>query len=262
MKHILKTQDINGYTLFESLYPSELKQPRHTHSLASFSFVLAGSYIENCGGQTSTRTSSTLIFHPPQEAHAVDYQSEVRILSVQLDLQRFAQIREHSIILDESSICRSETVAWLGKRIHQEFRRMDSFSWLSIEGLVLELLAEASRSRIGAGEKSIPRWLAEAKDFLHDNFSESIVLDEVVKIAGVHPVHLSRVFRRTFGCTIGEYVRRLRVESAARQVSLTDAPLGEIAHAAGFSDHSHFNRIFRSIYGLTPNQYRHFSRRS
>lgn len=262
MKHILKKHQINGYTLFETLYPSKLKQPLHTHTLASFSFVLTGSYIENYGRQTSTRLPATIIFHPLQESHAVDYVSAARILSVQFDFKRFAQIREHSIILDESSSRRSETVAWLGNRIHREFRRMDSFSSLAIEGLVLELLAEASRRKSGTDEKSISRWLMQAKDFLHDNFAESFVLEDVAKIADVHAVHLSRVFRTTFGCTVGEYVRRLRVEFAARQISLTDTPLGEIAHAAGFADHSHFNRTFKSFYGFTPNQYRQFSRRS
>jgi len=262
MKHILKKHEINGYTLFEALYPSNLKQPRHTHTLASFSFVLAGSYFENYGRQTSTRTSSTVIFHPPQESHAVGFESDVRILSVQFDFKRFAQIREHSIILDESSSCHSETIAWLGNRIHREFRRMDSFSLLSIEGLVLELLAEASRSRISTDEKGVPLYLLEVKDFLHDNFAESFILEDVVKIAGVHVVHLSRVFRKTFGCTIGEYVRRLRVEFAARQILRTNASLGEIAHAAGFSDQSHFNKTFRNFYGFRPAEYRRVAGRS
>jgi AraC family transcriptional regulator len=261
MDYILKKHEINGCWVFEALYPPKLKQLRHTHLLATFSFVLSGSYLEEYGRQTSVRKSSTVIFHPPHESHAVSYESDVRILSVHFDFKRFAQLREHSIILDESSICRSETVAWLGRQIHREFRGMDSFSSLSIEGLVLELLAESSRSRFGTDEKSVPLYLLNVKDFLHDNFAESFLLEDVVKIAGVHPVHLSRIFRKKFGCTIGEYVRRLRVEFAARQILLSDAPLGEIAHAAGFFDHSHFNRTFKSFYGLTPNQYRQSSRR-
>lgn len=258
---IFKEQPTNDYTLFESLYPLGLKHHRHTHKLASFSFILAGNYIEDYGRRTFTRSPSTVIFHPPEESHAVRFESDVRILSVHLDFKRLKQIREHSIILDESSSCRSETVAWLGNRIHREFKRMDSFSRLSIEGLVLELLAEASRSRIGADEKNIPRWLTQAKDFLHDNFTESLVLADVVKVAGVHPVHLSRVFRQKFGCTIGEYVRRLRVEFARRQICETDANLTEIAPAAGFADLSHFSRTFKEYFGLTPSEYKKISRR-
>jgi len=260
--NIVKNKTIAEFKLTETAYDAGLQIPAHSHDFAYFCFVLRGDFNERCERQTRACSPFSLIFHPPQESHAVDFENDVRILSVQFDFNRYAQIRELSTILDESLSHRSETIAWLGNRIHREFRRMDSFSGLSIEGLVLELLAEASRCKVGTDEKSIPRWLVQAKDFLHDNFAESFVFGDVAKIADVHAVHLSRVFRKTFGCTIGEYVRRLRVEFAARQISLTDEPLGEIAYAAGFADHSHFNRTFKSFYGLTPNQYRQFSRRS
>lgn len=262
MKYTLKKHEINGYKLFESLYPSKLKQPRHTHTAASFSFVLAGNYIESYGRQTSKRSPFTLILHPPQESHAVEYENDVRILSVQFDLKKFAQMLDRSIILGGSSSYHSETVACLGNRIHREFRRMDSFSWLAIEGLVLELVAEASRGRIVMDEKGIPQWLAEAKDFLHDNFTESFVLEDIARTVGVHAVHLSRVFRKKFGCTIGEYVRGLRVEFAARQLLQADASIGEIAHEAGFADQSHLNKTFKNRYGILPAEYRRISPRS
>ena len=259
--HIVKEQELNGFMLSEVVYPARLKQPRHTHEFASFSFVLAGSYVENYERRGQTRQPSTVIFHPPQESHSVDFQSEaVRILSVQLDFKRLSHIREHSIILDSSSICRTETTAWLGNRIYREFCRMDALSLLTIEGLVLEILAEASRDKITSPERKPPRWLEQAKDFLHAHFSESIVLENIAHTVGVHPVHLTRVFRQNYGCTIGEYVRRQRVEFASRQISKTDSPLSEIAHAAGFSDQSHLNKTFKNTYGFTPSEYRKISR--
>lgn len=259
----LKKQKTEAFKITESLYPPKLKQSRHTHAAASLSFVLSGNYLENFDKQTHSRQPSTLIFHPPEESHSVDYGNEaVRILNVQFSFEKLAYLREQSALLDSSTSCRTETIAWLGNRIYQEHKRADTVSALAIEGLVLEIFAEAARNRISAGEKNLPHWLTEAREFLHDNFTEPFVLEDVVKIAGVHPVHLSRVYRKKFGCTIGEYVRRLRVEYASRQISQTRLPLGEIAHAAGFADHSHFNRTFKSFYGLTPNQYRQFSRRS
>ena len=118
-KHILKKHQIAGFTLAETLYPPKLKQPRHTHQLASFSFVLAGDYVENYGRQSPTRQPSTIIFHPPQESHAVDFQDKtVRTLNVYFDFERLAYIREHSIILDSSASGRTEKIACLGHRIH------------------------------------------------------------------------------------------------------------------------------------------------
>jgi AraC family transcriptional regulator len=262
-RNIVKEQRLDGFALSEAVYPARLRQPCHRHEFASFSFVLAGSYIENYDRRAQTRKPATVIFHPPHESHSVDFQSEtVRILNVQIDFKRLAHIRRHSVILDSSSICRTETTAWLGNRIYREFYRADELSWLSIEGLILEILAEASRDKINSSdaERKAPPWLERAKDFLHAQFSESIVLENLAQAAGVHPVHLTRVFRQNYGCTVGEYVRRLRVEFACRQISKTDASLSEIAHAAGFSDQSHLNKTFKNIYGLTPAEYRKISR--
>ena len=154
MTHLQKKHSINGFMLSESLYPPRLRQPRHTHSEPSFSFVLAGNYIENYGRQTQTRQPSTVVFHPPQESHAVDFQSGARILSVRFDSERFAYIRSRSIVLDASASLQTETIAWLGNKIYQEFRRMDSASALAIEGLIFETLAEAVRSKVSTAEKN------------------------------------------------------------------------------------------------------------
>jgi len=260
MTHIQKIHSINGFMVSEALYPPRLKQPRHTHSDASFSFVLAGNYIENYGSQTQTRQPSTIVFHPPLESHAVDFQSGARILSVQFDSVRFACIRERSAVLDASASSQTEAIAWLGNKIYQEFRQMDTASVLAIEGLIFEILAEAARSKVSAFEKKSPRWLEQVKDFLHANFSESIALEAVAEIADVHPVHLARVFRRKHNCTIGEYVRRLRVEFARQRISASNDSFIEIALTAGFSDQSHFVRIFKNHLGVTPGEYRKISR--
>ncbi len=247
-----QTDDLN---LCEVIYAPTLVQPLHTHKFASFSFVLNGNYAERINRRTYSRRASTVIFHPPEESHAVEFENDVRILSVEFNFEKLSKIRQHSVIFDDSASCRSEKTNFLGLKIYQEFCRMDAFSMLALEGLILELLAEASRCRIG-GEKNIPLWLGQTKEFLHENFTESFTLEEIAKTANVHPVHLSRVFREKFGCTIGEYVRRLRVGFAARQISATETPLSEIALAAGFADQSHLNKTFKNAYGLTPAQYR------
>lgn len=260
MKHTLKSRELGGIGIFESLYPAKLRQPRHTHALASFSFVLAGSYLEIYGSQSKTRHPSTIVFHPPQEAHAVEYQSDpVRILSVQMDARRLSYLRERSIVFDSRVSGRTETIAWLGQRLYQEFHHADDVSQLALEGLVFEVLAEAARAQAALRETA-PRWLRQAEDFLHDNFTEAFHFDDVARAAGVHPVHLSRVFRNKNGCTIGEYVRRLRLDYAAKQIVATDTLLGEIAIAAGFADQSHLTKTFKARFGITPSDYRRLHR--
>ncbi|HSK73465.1 MAG TPA: AraC family ligand binding domain-containing protein, partial [Pyrinomonadaceae bacterium] len=175
-----KTDDLN---LHEIIYPPTLVQPRHTHKFASFSFVLKGNYAESLNRRTYSRQASTIVFHPPEESHAVEFENDVRILSVEFSFEKLSKIRQHSVIFDDSVVCRSEKTNFLGNKIYREFCRMDSFSMLALEGLILELLAEASRSKIGANEKNIPRWLTQTEDFLRENFTESLALEEIAKFA-------------------------------------------------------------------------------
>jgi AraC family transcriptional regulator len=133
---------------------------------------------------------------------------------------------------------------------------------LAMEGLVLELLAETARSKDGVKKRRSPNWLAQVRELLHDRFPERLILDEIAGAVGVHPVHLCRVFRQQYRCTVGDYVRKLRLDFASRQLATSSASLAEIAFAAGFSDQSHFTKAFRRASGMTPVEWRcHFRSR-
>jgi AraC-like DNA-binding protein len=72
--------------------------------------------------------------------------------------------------------------------------------------------------------------------------------------------HLARAFREHYGCSIGEYVRRLRIEAACEELSRANKPLSAIAAAAGFYDQAHFTNVFKAHVGVTPGQFRAFRR--
>jgi AraC family transcriptional regulator len=72
----------------------------------------------------------------------------------------------------------------------------------------------------------------------------------------VDPATLARGFRRAFDCTVGDRIRRLRVEHATRALTETTDPLSLIALNAGFYDQPHFTNVFRRYMGMTPAEYR------
>ena len=247
---MIRTRDLFHARVNEVFYSGGMRQDRHRHERASFSFVASGRYEECIGRQAHSRTTSTLIYHPAGERHAVAFDSDTRIISI--------EFRGHpmSDSLDRSLSHRSALVAWLGSRLERELTRFDTASDLAIDGLISEMLAEGSRAKVLSADKRSSAWLARATDFLHDNFTNALSLDEVADTAGVHSAHLSRVFRQKMGCTVGEYVRRLRFEFACQQILSTERRLCEVALDAGFADQSHFNRIFRSRMGIAPDAYR------
>jgi len=81
-------------------------------------------------------------------------------------------------------------------------------------------------------------------------------LADVARIAEVHPMHLAKLFRKRFGYSMGEYLRRQRIAWACAQLSRSTGTISRIAVDAGFADHAHFTRTFRRITGCSPSWYR------
>jgi len=123
------------------------------------------------------------------------------------------------------------------------------------------MLAEVSRCQVKVSNSQPPRWLGQALDLLREQYSEPLTVGHIATSVGVHPVYLARGFRRFCRCTIGEYIRQLRIEHACRELCSSDISLAAIASDAGFSDQSHFSRTFKRFMDMTPAQYRRaFSR--
>lgn len=254
---ILRTRNVAGLTLTEIAYPPGFRVRRHSHELSQLCFVREGTFSEFYGRKSREVKPLTLIARPCDEAHAHRFHNAgARCFVIEIGSESLRRVREYSPVLDDSAEFQSGLLAWLATRLYKEFHREDEASSLAIEGLTLEMLSEMSRRPMRVSQRKPPRWLEHAREFLHSHFSEPMTLGEVAKAAGTHPTHLARVFRQYYHCTIGEYVRRLRIEFACREASLTEASLMEIALAAGFYDQSHFSRTFKQIVGLTPGQYR------
>ncbi|HJQ67863.1 MAG TPA: AraC family transcriptional regulator [Blastocatellia bacterium] len=258
---LLKRDELGGFVLTEYSYPPELRIAKHLHEQAYFCIVLQGNYTENYGKGVRTCEQRTVTFHPAGEAHSDHFHREGgRIFSVEIDPLWVERVGELSPIFDHGDRFCGGLMASLVVRIYNEFHEIDAASRLAIEGLSLEVIAEALRRQSRSTERKAPRWLEKARELLHDQFSEHHSVSQIADSVGVHPVHLVREFRRHYHQTVCEYLRRLRVEYACRRLSDTDTPLIDIALAAGFSQQSHFTKTFKKLTGVTPNQYRASSR--
>jgi AraC family transcriptional regulator len=255
----LSSREIAGFRLVETVYPSGLKMPAHSHDPAFFSFVLGGAYTERCGKLVRTCVPSLLIFHPPDGSHAVAFHNaDVRIFRVEIKPQRLEHVREHCTrLMDSSKDFRGGLAACLALRLYREFQHEDEFSPLVVEGLALELVAEAARNVARQGsERAKPGWLEQAREILHEQYCDAPTLSRLAEEVGVHPIYLARSFRKHYHCTVGEYVRRLRIETACREIAASGKALSEIATASGFYDQSHFSNAFKRYTGMTPAEFR------
>jgi AraC family transcriptional regulator len=144
----------------------------------------------------------------------------------------------------------------VGRRIEAELLHPDPFSAMALEGLALELLTQSARVRDGAPTRVPPVWLKRAEEMIRSRFTEPLSVADVARECSVHPTHLARVFRRHHRSSLGEFLRRCRLEWAADQLASSRDPIALIAVRAGFSDQSHFTNRFREQMGATPGQWR------
>ncbi len=251
----------SGLTLSESVYPAGLKMSNHLHEPAYISLVLKGAYTETFGKDARTCMPATMIFHPPHESHAVDFHNaEVRILRVEIESRWLERTRQCGALPERSTDFHGGLLSSLGARLCAEFHLSDACSVLAIEGLMLEIIAEVSRGHTRKLDRNPPGWLELAREILRESVSAPPSLEALAGTVGVHPVYLARQFRKRYNCTIGEYLRQLRIEAACREMSDPDVPLSLVAANAGFYDQSHFANTFKRHTGMTPTQYRAITR--
>lgn len=93
-------------------------------------------------------------------------------------------------------------------------------------------------------------------DFVANNFSQPIQIEDLARQAGLSAAHFSRLFKRTIGDTPHQFLMRYRVERAAELLANPAHPMIDIALACGFADQPHFTRVFKDIRGVTPKAWR------
>lgn len=106
-------------------------------------------------------------------------------------------------------------------------------------------------------QKKTPDWVKELKQIIQDQVDTNLNLTDISKSLDINPSYLSREFSKHFNnLSFGEYIRKLRIEKAIELINTNTYSLTEIAYLTGFSDQSHFTRIFKQHAGKSPSAYR------
>lgn len=247
---------VPGWILGRSDYPTRLTQARHGHAPAYFSLVVRGAYDETIARKERRCTPGDLLFHPAEEEHSVAFLDRpTSILRLELDSELVSRLPFDPGVMRRPLHLTSGRVPAIARRIDTELRRADRVSPLAIEGLALELLAEAFRSDESTGRQA-PQWLVRARDIVECCYRDGLTVSSIAEQAGAHRATLARAFRQHYQQSVAEYVRTLRIRDACRALTESDRSLAEIAAEAGFCDQAHFTRVFRRLIGIPPGQFR------
>ncbi|HUF65431.1 MAG TPA: AraC family transcriptional regulator [Gemmatimonadaceae bacterium] len=257
------TQSVRGCAVTFVWFPPGAVLEPHVHDRPTLAVILTGGFDLVFANPVFGRTrlecpSGTILTQPAGEKHT-NLIGAAGAQGVVLEPDAAAGILPEQCLvpLDSVNHFRDGPIACAARRVALEMAAPDDLTPLAVEGLVLDMLAHAGRlHEDGFAFKEPPAWLRVATETVHERFRESLRIEEIAGVAGVHPAHFACVFRRAHRMPLADYMRRLRVDWAAEQLIVTRRPISWIAAEAGFADQAHLTRWFGRMMGATPAAYR------
>jgi len=247
-----RTRAWGGLRAFEAVYEPRASLPMHEHSAPFFTYVLRGEYLERTPRNDRECRRGSVILHPPCDAHANAVGPRG---TMSLNVEIAPELWGGAELGGVSGQVLSGDVEWLAASVWREFHRDDAAAGLGMDEAVALLCGHVRPGQKSPASTSARR-LATSAEYISEHLTAAPGLAEVAQVAGVHPMHLARLFRKRYGYSMGEFVRRRRIAWACGQLAGSDRTISAIALAAGFADHAHFTRTFRRVTGCTPSWYR------
>lgn len=234
----------------------------HDHDFFELFWVQNGTIRHHTSSGVETLREGNLVFLRPGQPHALQGRGQ------------------DSLVV---SLCiHPETIAGLAKRhpsvkghlfwshgspqsAHRDIRQLAALNHaavvlerskcdtLAAEAFLLPLCADLTAV---AFAQDVPAWLAQACLAAHDREVFRYGSAGLVAITGKAHPHVSRMMRRYLGQTPSDYINTIRMTYAARALTTDSEPISAIAADCGIPNMSHFHKVFRAAYGLTPLQYR------
>ena len=100
------------------------------------------------------------------------------------------------------------------------------------------------------------RRLKDVLDYIHSNLGSNLSVAEIARVARISPYHFGKLFKRSTGQTLHQYVLAQRILRAEVLLATTDLGLAQIALTIGLTNQSHFTTLFKQKEGVPPGRYR------
>ncbi len=235
-------------------YPREaITSQMHYHDNLHISFVLQGASLENRIGNRFERLPGNIMFYHAGETHQ-NIQKIFPSKNINLEIEN-EFLKKYGVTEEiiNRTVINHPDGKFLMLKIYKELLENDSFSAPSINMIFLDLISKFEKINY---KKQSPLWLKKVYELLNDSWNEKLTLTDLSTVAGVNPITISKHFHKYFSCTLGEYMRKLKIEKSLSIINSAEISLTEIAYLCNFADQSHFTRTFKQFTGFLPKQYK------
>ncbi|MBQ0732752.1 helix-turn-helix domain-containing protein [Aquimarina celericrescens] len=244
----------NGIVVSKYHY-TEPQTAWHYHENPYFMYVLQGNMID---GNARTKTLcpiGSLMYNNWQEVHyGVKESKEASGFHLEFERDWLKQKGIDHHVLEGSQLIEDPQIHVLFGKLYSELMFPDPDNEISVELLVLQICDRLSH-RKEMETTGTPGWISSLKELLHYD-SNDLTLQYLSDQLQVHPVHISRAVPKYLSSSLGEYMRQQRLKKAIPFLLDPNFSLTEVAYIAGFYDQSHFHRVFKEYFRMTPSMYR------
>lgn len=229
--------------------------PWHYHENPYFMYVLHGDMID-CNTKLKTLLpAGSLMFNNWQEAHfGSKHSDKAGGFHLEFEKSWFEKNGIKLDLLEGSQQIKNPRIHFLFAKLYHEFNISDSYSKVSIEVLLMQICETLINVKEDS-YKTMPCWVNKFKELLHDD-SSKLNLKYLSDQLDIHPVHISRSVPKYLSTSLGEYIRQHKIKKAIPLLLDSTYSLTEIGYKLGFSDQSHFIRVFKSYFNMNPSFYR------
>lgn len=272
MKQLLKNE-VFPYLQFHSrrtcLSDGPVNSAPHYHDYYEIFLVEEGPLMHHINGECETLYPDTMVFIHPEDQHffARKDKGTVQFFNLAFGEDQFHRALELAAQCTPqvAQLPLSDKVVLPHELSRLLLRRMkwlrDVNKWVPpavMEAEGVTLLAEMIvLLTVGSGNAhTIPFWLRKACDAMYQSENLAAGIPRLVELSGKTQEHVTRSMRKYMGQTPSGFVNAIRLERVAEALTSTDRPIFDIMLDVGFQNTSHFNKLFKDKYHMSPRKYR------
>ncbi len=242
--------------VFENISNNTKEYPRHFHECYAIGFTTRGVFHSRVESETSCFYKNDIRVVNPYQLHQgksdswgyLNFYPPVKLLK---EINEDVASKGEVPIFEKGNI-RDEKLLFLLKHFFNTFYKNESE--MAIYECLIELLsymvANYSSSKKRVFYKRDKKIIQRSIEFINDNITNCITLDDISKNIGISKYHFLRIFKNQTGVTPHKFILYKRVELAKGMI-LKGEDISTASVKAGFSDQSHFNRYFKSFFGYS-----------
>ena len=273
MKSIVKLKSKNiflkgsSFHLASTTFKSGENYGLHTHDFYEFVIVKEGRLKQTLNSKAEELGKYTLCLIKPDDIHSISNPSkkeDVKIINFAVTTvainkaSKFLGISFRKNILHKVKIPIDDWNYILHKitelqTIHQSNK--EQFINLFVDNLIVTLLTILI-SKTEVEEKSIPLWLRNSYKEMYRSKNFLIGLSRFIELSKKSQEHINRSMKKYYGTTPTAFINLLRLQYATQLLTSTDRSILSIIYDSGFENVSHFSKLFKKQYGVTPRIYR------